>query len=79
LSRIDKCGYDVIIVKLTTPEIEEVGFTVVRVIIPGLQPLDVRMDSRYLGGKRLYDVPVSLGYREKVYEENMCPYPHPFP
>lgn len=86
-SRIKRCvdtldakGYDVIVVDITTPDIAEVGFCVVRVLIPGLHPLDLDHNWRYLGGKRLYEVPVKMGFadREKS-EEELNPIPHPFP
>jgi ribosomal protein S12 methylthiotransferase accessory factor len=79
LSRLAEHDLDVIAVDLTTPDIEEVGFKVARVIVPGLQLLhgDRKM---FLGGPRLYSVPVKLGYaREPVREEDLNLYPHPLP
>jgi len=85
--RIKRCvnilsskGHDVIVVDVTTPDIAEVGFRVVRVLVPGLQPLDMNHNWRYLGGKRLYEVPLRMGFadRTKCEEELNC-IPHPFP
>lgn len=72
--------YDVIVVDVTTPDVAEVGFRVVHVLVPGLQPLDMNHNWRYLGGKRLYEVPVRMGFadRTKSEEELNC-IPHPFP
>jgi len=67
-------------VNLTTPDIDEVGFKVVRIIIPGCQGLDINHNHRYLGGERLRQVPVKLGLRNDPHEkQEFNPYPHPFP
>jgi ribosomal protein S12 methylthiotransferase accessory factor len=77
---LNEKGLDVIIADLTTPDIDDVGFKVVRAVIPGLQPLDVNHASRYLGGKRLYEVPCHMGLLGKpTAEEDLNPYPHLFP
>jgi ribosomal protein S12 methylthiotransferase accessory factor len=71
---------DVIFVDLTTSDIDEVGFKVARVVVPGLQPLDIDHEWRHLGGERLYQVPVQLGLLNKpLSEESLNPFPHPFP
>lgn len=73
-------GLEVIIKDLTTPDIDGVGFKVVRAVIPGLQPLDVNHVYRYLGGKRLYDAPCQLGHlTHPRAEEDLNPFPHVFP
>ncbi|MGE5541639.1 MAG: YcaO-like family protein [Bacillota bacterium] len=85
--RIGRCvetlassGLEVIVVDVTTPDIAALGFTVVRVLIPGLQPLDMDFNWRYLGGTRLYEVPVKMGFaRRKPLERDLNPVPHPFP
>ncbi len=85
--RLDRCvamiasrGYDVIAVDVTTPDVADLGFSVVRVIVPGLHPLDMNHNYRYLGGERLYQAPVSMGLFEKrKSEEELNPIPHPFP
>jgi ribosomal protein S12 methylthiotransferase accessory factor len=68
IERLGDAGYEVIVADITTPEIAEVGFSVVRVIVPGLIPL--HSDHRYpfLGARRLSAVPYPLN-----------PFPHPFP
>ena len=79
LSRLAEHDFDVIVVDLTTPDIEEVGFRVARTIVPGLQLLhgDRKM---FLGGPRLYSLPHALGYaKEPVREEDFNLYPHPLP
>jgi ribosomal protein S12 methylthiotransferase accessory factor len=73
-------GLDVLYVDLTTPDIDESGFKVVRVVVPGLIPLDINHQWRHLGGKRLYEVPCQMGlFTSPLGEEELNPYPHPFP
>lgn len=68
------------VVDLTTVDINEVGFKVVRVVIPGMQPLDLEHHCPHLGGKRLFEVPKNLGLiKESLKEEQMNPDPHPCP
>ena len=42
-------GYDVLTVDVTTPDIAELGFHVVRTLVPGLQSMDMDHNWRYLG------------------------------
>lgn len=73
-------GHDVIVVDITSPDVADLGFSVVRVAIPALQPISVEVGYRCLGGNRLYEVPVRLGHRDRpVKEEEVNPYPHPLP
>ena len=73
-------GYDIIYHDLTTLDVDEAGFKVGRVVIPGFQPLDINHRQRHLGGKRLYEVPVAMGLRrEPLNEEGLNSFPHPFP
>jgi ribosomal protein S12 methylthiotransferase accessory factor len=71
---------DVVGVDVTTPDINEVGFKVVRVIVPELQPMDINHQYPHLGGRRLYEVPFKLGLVAKPREESeLNADPHPFP
>ena len=73
-------GFEVVSVDVTTPDIAEIGFRVVRVLIPGLHPLDMDHNWRYLGGTRLYETPFRMGFVDHVRsEEELNPVPHPFP
>jgi ribosomal protein S12 methylthiotransferase accessory factor len=54
------------VVECTTADILDIGFRVVRVLIPGLQPLDHNHAYPHLGGERLGTDPLNL-------------LPHPFP
>jgi ribosomal protein S12 methylthiotransferase accessory factor len=80
LKLLAKRGLDVVVVDMTSPDIEDVGLKVVRVLIPGLQLL--HGDHRYphLGGKRIYGMRQALGFGEGVVtERDLNPYPHPLP
>jgi len=80
LSILDKRGFDVLVVDLTTPDVRELGLHVVRVLIPGLQPLHGDHCYPFLGGKRLYEVPCRLGLRNNpLREDKVFKLPHPFP
>ena len=71
---------DVVCVDVTTSDVDEVGFKVVRVIVPELQPMDIDHRQPHCGGRRLYDVPLELGLVSKRHNESeLNPIPHPFP
>lgn len=63
-------GHEVIAVDVTSPEVAGVGFSVVRVIVPGLVPLHGNHRRPFLGVRRLSDAAVHAG---------LNPFPHPFP
>jgi ribosomal protein S12 methylthiotransferase accessory factor len=76
--RILRAGLDALWVDVTTEDVAELAFRVVRTVMPGLHPLD--NDHRYphLGVKRRITVPVALGLGNPgpmTYNRN----PHPFP
>ncbi|MGH2934558.1 MAG: YcaO-like family protein [Gaiellaceae bacterium] len=62
-------------VDVTSPDVREAGLTVMRVVAPELCPLDVEHDARLLGGRRMYEEPVRLGFGKR----RLNPDPHPFP
>lgn len=73
-------GLEVIVVDITTPDIADLGFRVVRVLIPGMQPLPIGTQHLYLGSQRLYQVPYVLGYTDApTTEDTVNREPHPFP
>lgn len=71
-------GLDVVIIDLTPPEIRDLGFTVIKTLVPGL----VELNSDHLlplsGNARLYEVPERLGYGPRD-EDALNDTPHPFP
>ena len=73
-------GFDVVVFDLTTPDVAQAGFKVMRTVIPGMQPLDIHHNLQHLGGRRLFDVPRQLGFTAQPSNaSDLNPYPHPFP
>ena len=71
---------DVIGIDVTTSDVNEAGFKVVRVVVPGLQPMDVDHRYPHLGGRRLYEVPRKLGRASSRTDKvTLNLQPHPFP
>jgi ribosomal protein S12 methylthiotransferase accessory factor len=73
-------GQEVIALDLTTMDVEQCGYRVTKVLIPGLQPLDGDYSQRFLGGSRLYEVPALLGFRSgpsSIVDVNPAPHPYP--
>lgn len=69
---------DVVAVDLTTRDVDDAGFSVVRAMIPGFQPLDVDHARQY-DGPRLHEVPSKLGFSggHSLVSDSIR-YPHPF-
>lgn len=80
VNKLSEQGIDVLCVDLTTPDIESLGFKVVRVICPQLQRLDSVHAARFLGGSRLYTLPslINSSTNFKGFAD-VNPSPHPFP
>ena len=80
VDELKKKELNVIVKDLTTVDVDEAGFKVIRAVVPGMQNLDINHTRRYLGGKRLYEVPCQMGLRNQpLTEEEVNPYPHMFP
>lgn len=80
LGRLDDAGLDVLALDLTTTDVHEAGYRVARTIVPQLQPLDADHRLRFLGGRRLYEAPVRMGYRTAPSTvADLNPVPHPYP
>jgi ribosomal protein S12 methylthiotransferase accessory factor len=79
VERVRRADLDVVACDLTTPDIAELGLSVVRVVVPGLHPLFMGHSNRARGGTRLYVVPDRLGLRGLALGQADNPYPHPFP
>ncbi|MDP2585844.1 MAG: YcaO-like family protein [Candidatus Levybacteria bacterium] len=74
-------GYESYFVDITPdlPSIKNTKFKVVMTIVPELQPLYLNEQYQYLGGARLYEIPVKLGYLKKSNNQsNLHKFPHPF-
>ena len=71
-------GYNVLLRDVTTPDVNQVGFFSLRVIVPQLLQMGGAYPFYFLGGKRLYEVPTEMGHYSRNYDE-LNKFPHPFP
>jgi len=71
LGRLGDVGLDAYATRLTTRDVERLGFETVRVLVPAAQPLFT--DDPYFGD-RARSVPRSLGYEPRLDRDH-----HPFP
>jgi len=79
VDRLSRCGHQVIVVDCTVPLIRDLGLHVVKVLIPGLQPLHAGHRFAALGGSRLYQAPRLMGLaRRDRSAAQLNPWPHPF-
>jgi ribosomal protein S12 methylthiotransferase accessory factor len=65
-------------VDLTTPDVATTNVRVARVVVPGLVP-NLPAAFPPLGGRRVLEAGVALGWRERPMEEaevNLLPLPH---
>jgi ribosomal protein S12 methylthiotransferase accessory factor len=72
---LERCGLEAFYVDLTVPQVAALGFRVVKVLVPGLHPIDFGLSHRHFGGARLAEVPRRLGYDPSPLNLD----PHPFP
>lgn len=73
-------GMEAVAVDVTTPDVEVLGFKVIKIVVPQAHPLHGDHNYRFLGGNRLYEVPVRIGGLDKKrLESELNQYPHPFP
>ena len=78
--RLAELDLEVIAVDLTTIDVDGLGLKVVKILVPGILPIDFGMQWLHLGGRRLYEAPVRMGYRQtKTQPHELNIYPHPFP
>lgn len=79
ISRLSKYGYEVIVVNCTPAFLERLGLYVIKVLIPGLQPLNAGHRLQVLGGTRIYELPQRLGLANRpLTVADLNPWPHPF-
>jgi len=79
VDRLSRRGYQAIAVDCSVPMIRDLGLHVVKVLIPGLQPLHAGHHYAALGGERLYQAPqlMGLAHSDRSRRE-LNPWPHPF-
>jgi ribosomal protein S12 methylthiotransferase accessory factor len=71
LGRLDDAGLRAFAARLTTRDLESLGFEAVRVLVPSAQPL---FTGEAYFGERAREIPGSLGFEPRPERE-----PHPFP
>ncbi|MET0553031.1 MAG: YcaO-like family protein [Vicinamibacteria bacterium] len=77
---VARSGLEPIRVDVTTEDVAELGLHVVKTLVPGLQEINGRHDLRFLGGRRLYEVPERIGLPSRGSEDlDLNPAAHPFP
>ena len=79
LQRVHHTSHRVLLTDLTTPDVNELGLSVVRAIIPGFHPLFLGHRIRALGGSRLWSLPQKLGHKGISPSQGDNPSPHPYP
>lgn len=79
LARVTAAGYSPIAVDCTPELLRELGLWVVKVVVPGTQPLQVGHDHAALGDKRLAGAARTSGRaRAGTSARPLNPWPHPF-
>ena len=71
-------GYEVYCYKAQDKILDDLGYKVVKMVIPEIFPLYLRENLATLDSKRLCKVPEKLGLKPAT-PNNYNPYPHPFP
>jgi len=79
VNMIGALGHKVIVSRLTTPDVAELGLEVVRAIVPGFNPLYMGHRIRALRSERLWNTPQKLGYAGVNTQVGDNPWPHPYP
>ena len=78
VEKVQSFGYNAYAVNLTTPDVAQMGLSVVRALIPGLHPFFIGHKLRARNCQRLFEVPQKLGH-PPVLPGTDNPIPHPFP
>jgi ribosomal protein S12 methylthiotransferase accessory factor len=76
---VESASHEILVVNLTSDDVAQAGFRVVKVFIPGTQQMEGDHTHRLLGGRRLVDVPRKLGYSIASGSTGFNPDPHPYP
>ena len=79
VARLTRRGHDVLVVDCTAPLLRSLGLHAVKVLVPGVLPLNAGHRYRVLGGRRALELPRLLGLstRDMTISE-LNPWPHPF-
>lgn len=81
IEQLGALDIDCIVVDQTAPELKGTGLRVVRVLAPGLVPIDFGWNRhRIFALSRLRTAPLAAGYPETVFDPSALNFaPHPFP
>ena len=80
MRRLSRQGVSAYAVDVTSPDVEELGLKVARVVAPQLCALDVFGAAPYRGGERLYRASFEAGLVDAPLTfEDLNPLPHPYP
>jgi ribosomal protein S12 methylthiotransferase accessory factor len=81
IEQLGALDIDCIVVDQTAPELQGTGLKVVRVLAPGLVPIDFGWDRhRIFGLPRMRTAPLAAGYPETAFNLSALNFaPHPFP
>ncbi len=80
VARLYDAGLEAVAIDVTPRDIRDAGFVVMRVVVADLHPLWGGHHVRCLGGRRVREVPVRLGYCDRpraLTELNADPHPMP--
>lgn len=70
---------DVLYADIAPKNVKQLGFSIVKVIIPELVPVYLDERLKYLGISRLYEAPKNMRFtKNKTIEKDLNPIPHPF-
>jgi ribosomal protein S12 methylthiotransferase accessory factor len=75
VARLSAEGYEVLVVDLTPPEIAQLGLSVVRVLVPRLQPLTCGVQRVFRDRRRIDSLAAARGWPVCT---SLNPLPHPF-
>lgn len=75
-----RCGLEALAVEITSPQAAAAGLHVVKVVVPGMLPIDFGSSGKHLGGRRLYEAPARMGYAQfATTPGRLNTLPHPLP
>jgi ribosomal protein S12 methylthiotransferase accessory factor len=79
LARLRPFVGDAVVVDIAPRDVAGLGVHVTKVFVPDLVPVNPDHRFPWLGHRRLYEVPVRLGYRQRAAQPGeLNPLPHPF-
>ena len=79
VGRLAAKSYRTIVVNCTAPLLRDLGLHAVKVLVPGLQPLNCGHQLRPLGGERVLTVAERMGLADRRrHLSELNPWPHPF-